>query len=144
MSRVARRAPANVAVALARLGQEVSLRARISDDGFGLMLREQLSANGVSIGALITAKQPTTMAIATLRHAGQATNSFYLNETADWMWQPAELNALSSDVDALYIRSSAMALPPGAAHVETLARRTRSARKHGHLLRPEPAPRRDA
>ncbi len=37
-------APANVAVALARLERDVSLRARISRDGFGTMLRSHLSA----------------------------------------------------------------------------------------------------
>ncbi|HYZ52263.1 MAG TPA: carbohydrate kinase [Streptosporangiaceae bacterium] len=122
-------APANVAVALARLDRDVSLRARISGDGFGTMLRQHLSGNGVSARDLVPAPEPTTLAIATLHGAGQATYSFYLNGTADWMWQPAELASLAGDVAALYLGSLAAALPPGAAHIESLAQRTRSAGK---------------
>jgi fructokinase len=122
-------APANVAVALARLDRDVSLRARISGDGFGTMLRQHLSGNGVSARDLVPAPEPTTLAIATLHGAGQATYSFYLSGTADWMWQPAELASLAGDVEALYLGSLATALPPGAAHIESLAHRARSAGK---------------
>lgn len=54
-------APANVAVALARLEREVSLLARISGDGFGTLLRQHLAANGVSTRDLVTAEQPTSL-----------------------------------------------------------------------------------
>lgn len=124
-------APANVAVALARLERDVSLRARISRDGFGMMLRRHLSGNGVSPRDLLTAEQPTTLAIATLRDAGQATYSFYLNQTADWMWQPSELTPLPGDVTALYLGSLATALPPGAAHIESFAQAVHAA---GHVV----------
>jgi fructokinase len=120
-------APANVAVALARLERDVSLRARISRDGFGMMLRSHLSGNGVSLRDVVTAEQATTLAIATLGDAGQATYSFYLNATADWMWQPAELTPLPGDVTALYLGSLAAALPPGAAHIESFARAVHAA-----------------
>jgi fructokinase len=120
-------APANVAVALARLERDVSLRARISRDGFGVMLRGHLTGNGVSPRDLVTAEQPTTLAIATLDDAGQASYSFYLNETSDWMWQPAELTPLPGDVTALYLGSLATALPPGAAHIESFAQSVRAA-----------------
>jgi fructokinase len=142
-------APANVAVALARLGRDVSLRARISRDGFGAMLRQHLSANGVSQRDLATAGEPATLAIATLDPAGQASYSFYLSGTADWMWRGPELAVpLAADVDALYLGSLACALPPGAAHVESLARRTRSAGRavvvYDPNLRPGVASGRDA
>jgi fructokinase len=122
-------APANVAVALARLDRDVSLRARLSRDGFGMMLRSHLTGNGVSPRDLVTAGEPTTLAIATLREGGQASYSFYLNGTADWMWQPGELAPLAGDVTALYVGSLAAALPPGAAHVERLVATTRSENK---------------
>jgi fructokinase len=118
-------APANVAVALARLERDVSLRARISRDGFGVMLRHHLTGNGVSPRDLVPADEPTTLAIATLHEGGQATYSFYLNETADWMWRPGELDPLFPDVTALYLGSLAMALPPGAARIESFAQRVR-------------------
>lgn len=119
-------APANVAVALARLGQDVSLKARISRDGFGGMLRHHLAGNGVSPRDLVTAEEPTTLAIATLGAGGQAAYSFYLKETADWMWQPSELTPLAGDVTALYLGSLAMALPPGSARIESFAERNRA------------------
>jgi fructokinase len=122
-------APANVAVALARLERDVSLRARLSRDGFGTMLRSHLSRNGVSTRDLVAAGEPTTLAIATLGPAGQAAYSFYLNGTADWMWREPELPSLPGDVEALYLGSLASALPPGAAHIESLAHRTHSAGK---------------
>jgi fructokinase len=136
-------APANVAVALARLERAVSLRARISGDGFGTMLREHVAANGVSLRDLVEAAEPTTLAIATLRE-GQASYSFYLNGTADWMWRPGELAALAGDVTALYLGSLATALPPGAAHIESLAQRTHEAGRavvfYDPNLRPSAAP----
>jgi fructokinase len=119
-------APANVAVALARLEQDVSLKARISRDGFGGMLRHHLTGNGVRPRDFVTAEEPATLAIATLQAGGQATYSFYLNETADWMWQPPELTPLPGDVTALYLGSLAMALPPGAGRIESFAERVRA------------------
>jgi fructokinase len=118
-------APANVAVALARLQQDVSLKARISRDGFGGMLRHHLTGNGVSPRDLVTAEEPATLAIATLQAGGQATYGFYLKETADWMWQPAELTPPPGDVTALYLGSLATALPPGAGRIESFAQRAR-------------------
>ncbi len=120
-------APANVAVALARLGRDVSLRARISGDGFGTMLRAYLTGNGVSPRDFVDAKQPTTLAIATLGEDGQATYSFYVDGTADWAWRPTELTSLPADVEALYFGSLAAALPPGAAHIESFVQLVRSA-----------------
>lgn len=140
--------PANVAVALARLGQPVSLRARVSRDGFGRMLREHLAANGVSLRDVISAAEPTTLAIATLDGDGQASYSFRRDGTADWMWRDAELPPLPAEVDALYFGSLAAALPPGAALVENLARQARSGDRmvivYDPNLRPAVLPDRDA
>jgi fructokinase len=141
-------APANVSVALARLEQDVSLLARISGDGFGTMLRQHLARNGVSPRDLVDAPEATTLAIATLREGGQASYSFYLNGTADWMWRADELASLPDDVTALYLGSLATALPPGAAHIEALARRINSAKKmvifYDPNLRPGATPDADA
>ena len=124
-------APANVAVGLARLGQHVSLRARLSGDGLGLMLREHLVASGVDVVDIVAAGEPTTLAVAALDPGGQARYDFRLWQTADWMWREAELPPLPPQVAALYMGSLACALPPGAALIEGLARRTRAA---GHAV----------
>jgi len=139
---------ANVAVALARLGREVSLRARLSGDGFGLMLREHLTRNGISPRDFVDASQQSTLAIATLSEEGQASYSFYANGTADWGWRPTDLGPLQEDVEALYLGSLAAALPPGAAYIESFTQLVRSAGKvvivYDPNLRPTATPDRDA
>ena len=141
-------APANVAVALARLGRDVSLRARLSGDGFGSMMREHLIRNGVSPRDFVDAPQQSTLAIATLSEDGQASYSFYLNGTADWGWRPTDLGPLPDDVDVLYVGSLAAALPPGAAYIESFTQLVRSAGKvvivYDPNLRPSATPDRDA
>ncbi|HEY0718626.1 MAG TPA: carbohydrate kinase [Streptosporangiaceae bacterium] len=141
-------APANVAVALARLGRDVSLRARLSSDGFGSMLREYLTRNGVSPRDFVDATQQSTLAIATLSEDGSASYSFYANGTADWGWRPTDLGPLPADVDALYLGSLAAALPPGAAYIESFTQLVRSAGQavviYDPNLRPTATPDRDA
>jgi fructokinase len=133
-------APANVALALARLGRDVSLRARLSGDGFGTMLREHLTRNGISPRDFVDAPQQSTLAIATLSDDGQASYSFYANGTA--------LGPLPPDVDALYLGSLAAALPPGAAYIESFTQLVRIAGKvvivYDPNLRPTATPDRDA
>jgi fructokinase len=137
-----------VAVALARLGREVSLRARLSGDGFGLMLREHLTRNGISPRDFVDASQQSTLAIATLSEDGQASYSFYANGTADWGWRPTDLGPLPEDVEALYLGSLAAALPPGAAYIESFTQLVRSAGKvvivYDPNLRPTATPDRNA
>ena len=141
-------APANVAVALARLGRDVSLRARLSGDGFGTMLRDHLTRNGISPRDFVDAAQQSTLAIATLSEDGQASYSFYANGTADWGWRPTDLGPLPEDVDALYLGSLAAALPPGAAYIESFTQLVRSAGKvvivYDPNLRPSATPDRNA
>jgi fructokinase len=141
-------APANVAVALARLGRDVSLRARLSGDGFGSMLRDHLTRNGISPRDFVDAPEQSTLAIAALSEDGQAAYSFYLNGTADWGWRASDLGPLPDDVEALYLGSLAAALPPGAAYIESFTQLVRSAGKvvivYDPNLRPSATPDRDA
>jgi fructokinase len=141
-------APANVAVALARLGRDVSLRARLSGDGFGSMLRDHLTRNGISPRDFVDAPQQSTLAIATLSEDGQASYSFYLDGTADWGWRASDLGPLPDDVEALYLGSLAAALPPGAAYIESFTQLVRSAGKvvivYDPNLRPSATPDPDA
>lgn len=116
--------PANVAVALARLGLDVSLLARISRDRFGRRLRAHLLDNGVDPRDLVDAAEPTTLAVATLDGDGNAAYDFYTAGTADWQWTAAALpDPLPDDVVALHTGSLALALPPGAAVLEHLVAR---------------------
>ncbi|HEY3735209.1 MAG TPA: carbohydrate kinase [Streptosporangiaceae bacterium] len=118
--------PANVAVALARLGTASSLLARISRDELGRRLESHLDRNGVSLRDVVRVGEPTTLAIASLDGDGSAAYSFYVAGTADWQWRPGELPAeLPADVSALHAGSLALALAPGAAALEAFLTRVR-------------------
>jgi fructokinase len=117
-------APANVAVGLARLQTPVSLLARIGEDAFGRMIRDHLTGNGVSTRDLVTAAEPTTLAVAVLDAEGRASYDFYVHGTADWQWESFELpDPLPADVTALHAGSLALALDPGARVIEEMLRR---------------------
>jgi len=112
-------APANVAVALSRLGVPTQLLARISDDGFGELIRGHLEANGVGRRYCVAAREPTTLAIATVSADKAATYSFYTEGTANWQWTADELpDRLPDQVRALVTGSLALAMPPGAQALE--------------------------
>ena len=113
--------PANVAVALARLGVPCSMLARVSIDALGRQLTDHLAGNGVSLQDVVHAAEPTTLAMASLDSDGRASYSFYVNGTADWQWTTAELpDVLAPDVQALHTGSLALALEPGAQAIEKL------------------------
>ena len=118
--------PLNVAVGLGRLGQPVSLAARLSRDAFGAMFREHLAAAGVDPRHLVTATEPSTLAVATVDHAGVAAYDFWTEGTADWQWSAAELAGVVDDETvALHTGSVALELEPGASRVLELLRRVR-------------------
>jgi fructokinase len=113
--------PANVAVTVARLGRPVRLLARIGTDEYGTVVRAHLAANGVDLTWAVVATEPTSVAVATIDAHGGATYDFRMDGTADWQWTASELpERLDSPVVALHTGSLALAMPPGAAVLETL------------------------
>ena len=118
--------PLNVAVGLGRLGLPVSLAARLSRDSFGAMFREHLAAAGVDPRHLVSASEPSTLAVATLDETGVAAYDFWTEGTADWQWTTAELAGVVDDETvALHTGSIVLELEPGAARVLELLRRVR-------------------
>jgi fructokinase len=110
-------ANANVALALARRGVDQKFMGRISSDGFGQQIRERLASNGVNLDYSISAKEQTSLAVATIGDGGSASYSFYVDGTADWGWTDQELpNAVelaSLDTKAVQFGCLAMAIAPG-------------------------------
>jgi fructokinase len=104
--------PANVAVGLARLGVRTQMAARIAPDGFGPFLRRHLKDSGVDTSLCINAEEPATVAIVDVDSRGVAGYSFYVEGTADWQWEEAELPRLAS-VAAVHSGSLAIAFEPG-------------------------------
>ncbi len=112
--------PANVAVALARLGEDVGLLTQLGDDPHGRLLLEHLRANGVRLaaGSLLDAA-PTSVARTTLRPDGQADYAF------DVAWRGFDA-AVDAAAACVHTGSIATFLDPGAAHVADLLRAARA------------------
>jgi fructokinase len=110
-------ANANVALALARRGVDQRFLGRLSADGFGQQIRERLSSNGVNLDYSISAKEQTSLAVATIGEGGSASYSFYVDGTADWGWTESELPSAielaSLDTKAVQFGCLAMAIAPG-------------------------------
>ncbi len=110
-------ANANVALALAVRGEKQAFLGRISSDGFGQQIRNHLSSHGVNLEYSISAKEQTTLAVATIDSNGVASYSFYTKDTADWGWTPAELPSITKlkelGVQAIQYGCLGMAIGPG-------------------------------
>ena len=86
-------APANVAIAVARLGGRAAFVGKLGDDEFGHMLAGILKQNGVSgDGINFDLGARTALAFVTLRADGEREFMFYRNPSADMLLKPEELN----------------------------------------------------
>jgi fructokinase len=117
--------PANIAVALARLGAPASFAGRFSRRGLGPWLRSYLAANGLDLALSVDADEDATIALVTFDDEGRASYTFYGPGTADWQWQKSELPDLSvppagdRGIGAVHTGSLALALDPGASVLAT-------------------------
>jgi len=76
--------PANTAVAVAKLGGEVSFAARFGSDAFGQAFRDRLGAAGVDLRHAVDVEAPSALAVASLDASGAASYDFWLNGAADF------------------------------------------------------------
>ena len=77
-------APANLAVAAARLGAKTAFIGRVGHDSFGDYLKRCLQENGVDVrGLSVDQKEHTTLAVVALDERGERTFSFYRDPSAD-------------------------------------------------------------
>ena len=77
-------APANLAVAAARLGARTAFIGRVGRDSFGDYLRRCLAENGVDVrGLSVDEQERTTLAVVALDERGERTFSFYRDPGAD-------------------------------------------------------------
>jgi fructokinase len=115
-------APANVSIAMARLGVPVSFAGRLSTDKFGEKIRAWLEPEDIDLSLVESTDDPTSLAVASLDVEGKADYSFYLKGTADWGWTSGAFARLESEPPAaLVIGSVAIAIEPGASVIERLA-----------------------
>ncbi len=77
-------APANLAVAAARLGASTAFIGKVGSDSFGTFLRDTLAENHVDVSGLVTDPvQHTTLAVVALDAQGERNFSFYRDPSAD-------------------------------------------------------------
>jgi fructokinase len=87
-------APANVAVALQRLGVSAGFVGKVGDDPFGQYLRACLNEEGVDTGGLrVDAQARTTAVFDTVWPDGRKDVCFYRNPGADMLLRAEELPA---------------------------------------------------
>ena len=127
-------APANVAVAAARLGAKPAFWGKVGDDGFGAYLRKVLTENGVDTAGLRTGSQPTTMAIVSVDGSGE--RSFRFLRGADRDICPEEV-----DEDAVLgtkiLHFGSVSLTAGMSRSATIFA-ARTAHKNGGLVSYDP------
>jgi fructokinase len=113
--------PYNTAVALGRLGAQVSFCSRISTDAFGRALVERLHEEKVDTGLLQRGPEPTTLAVTSIGPDGSAAYGFYVQGSADRLFEtPARL---PDRTRALLLGTCSLVLEPGATAYEALMRR---------------------
>ncbi len=82
-------APANVAVAVRRLGVPSAFLGQVGDDPFGHYLADVLASEGVDVSGLrFSDKARTALAFVSLRADGERSFVFYRHPSADMLMEP--------------------------------------------------------
>jgi fructokinase len=120
-------APANVAVAAARLGLRSDFAGMLGEDMFGDFLLDSLRACGVGTAQVRrTAQARTALAFVALDEHGERSFSFYRPPAADLLFAPQDFSAgCFAGAGALHICSNSLSGQPSAAatlHAAALAR----------------------
>ncbi|UVK38203.1 carbohydrate kinase [Mesorhizobium sp. AR10] len=112
----------NTAIALGRLGAPAGFFSGLSSDLFGGQFRDALGASKVSSTYAHTSPRPTTLAFVRLNN-GQATYTFYDENTAGRMLTIEDLPELGSEIEAMLFGAiSLISEPAGAAYEEFMKR----------------------
>ncbi|MBZ9733319.1 MULTISPECIES: carbohydrate kinase family protein [unclassified Mesorhizobium] len=116
----------NSAIALGRLGAPAGFFSGLSSDLFGGQFREALGASKVSSTYAHTSPRPTTLAFVRLTN-GQATYTFYDENTAGRMLTIEDLPKLGPEIEAMLFGAiSLISEPAGSAYEEFMRREHRS------------------
>jgi len=85
-------APANVAVAVARLGHASAFLGQVGDDPFGHYLADVLAADHIDISGLRFSQEArTALAFVSLRADGERSFMFYRHPSADMLMRPEDV-----------------------------------------------------
>lgn len=85
-------APANVMVAMQRLGAKTAFIGKVGEDSFGAFLKNTLAREGLETsGVIMDPETLTTLAFVTLDDRGDRSFSFYRNASADVMLEEKDV-----------------------------------------------------
>lgn len=110
----------NTAIALGRLDTNVGFISGISNDLFGQQLVDTLQQSQVDTRFVVSTDLPTTLAFVQLTQ-GQASYTFYDENTAGRMLDPKCLPAIPSESDALFFGGISLISEPAADYYAALA-----------------------
>ena len=112
----------NTAIALGRLGARAGMLTGLSHDMFGDQLADALKASDVDTTHIIRSNRPSALAFVKLED-GQASYSFFDENSAGRMIRPEDMPALPSDVTALFFGGISLASDPSASAYAALLER---------------------
>lgn len=101
----------NTAIALGRLGAPTGLLCGISNDLFGQQLTDSLKASYVDMSLLVRSNKPSTLAFVQIKD-GQASYTFFDENSAGRMLTFDDMPKVSEDVTALYFGGISLACEP--------------------------------
>ena len=103
----------NTAIALGRLGARTGMLTGMSRDMFGDQLADALKASDVDTTHIIRSNRPSALAFVKLED-GQASYSFFDENSAGRMIRAEDMPALPSDITALFFGGISLASDPSA------------------------------
>ncbi|MDQ6648258.1 MAG: carbohydrate kinase [Pseudomonadota bacterium] len=120
-------APANVAVAIARLGGNARFAGMLGRDRFGDFLLDSLHRAGVGTDDIARTREANTaLAFVTLDGQGERSFNFYRGPSADLLFRPSDFRADTfRDVAVFHVCSNSMTHP-------ALAQTTREGMQRAH------------
>ena len=133
-------APANVAVAAARLGASTGFIGKVGNDAFGKALADTLKKEGVdTTGLYVSDDVPTTLAIVAVDETGEREFSFYRSPGADTQLTQEEavaaVNNGGSKPLILHVGSLSLTTSPSR---EACAAAVKAAKEQGVLISYDP------
>mgnify|MGYP000480579443 FL=1 len=110
----------NTALALGRLGASTGFISGLSHDLFGKQLTDYLHSSKVDTSLAVNSNRPTTLAFVELTN-GQASYTFYDENTAGRMLEPDDLPTIPNEVNTLFFGGISLISEPAADFYAALA-----------------------
>ena len=130
-------APANLAVAAARLGASTAFIGKVGTDSYGTFLRNTLIENNVDVSGMITDPvSRTTLAVVALDKTGERTFSFYRDPSADVNLRADEIS-VEQLKNSKFLHFGSVSLTTDPARSATLYA-AETAKKHGAIISYDP------